>query len=199
MMYVRKRYCRCCGGVLAHKRTERIVRKGDPDHFSYCTVGTSYKPHGDILVIGTEYYCPTCQLAFSCDKQGEVMEAQKYYQRNVVSEDELAKVREDQMYRALSNLLSARWLLLLPVIGSVICSFMIFNTQLSQRTRKKDGPKLIVASMMMFGAVTTVATLILGIFSNVGFMEAYGFDIALILALLSVNIPTLWYINHTFK
>ena len=36
MMYFKKRYCHCCGKVLQRKRTERVVRKGDPDHKAYC-------------------------------------------------------------------------------------------------------------------------------------------------------------------
>ena len=38
---------------MRRKRTERIVRKGDPDHREYCMIGTHYKPYGDILVVGT--------------------------------------------------------------------------------------------------------------------------------------------------
>ena len=60
MMYFKKRYCHCCGKVLQRKRTERVVRKGDPDHRAYCTIGRSYKPYGDILVIGKEYFCSSC-------------------------------------------------------------------------------------------------------------------------------------------
>ena len=76
MMYFKKRYCHCCGKVLQIKRCERVVKKGDPDHAQYCHIGTTYKPHGDILVIGKEYYCTSCNKNFSCDEQGRVIDAQ---------------------------------------------------------------------------------------------------------------------------
>ena len=199
MMYVRKRFCCCCGSALERKRTERIVRKGDPNHLSYCMVGTSYKPHGDILVIGKEYYCPGCQCSFSCDKQGQVMEAQKHYQRKIVSEEEITSVQKDQMRLAISQLLRCRWLLLLPVLGSLICSFMIFNGRLSSLTGKKDGVKLLMANTLVFLGVALVIKIILGLFGNVEFIRTYQSTIMLIPSLLSFNIPTLWYINHTFQ
>ncbi len=199
MMYVRKRYCCCCGSVLERKRSERIVKKGDPDHLSYCMVGTSYKPYGDILVIGKEYYCPVCQRSFSCDKQGQVIEAQKHYQRKIVSEEEIALVESDQMKLAVGQMLRRRWLLFLPVVGSLICSFMIFNGRLSQMTEKKDGAKMLLANMLVFLGVALVIKIILSFFGNVEFLRTYQSTIMLIPALLSFNIPTLWYINHTFQ
>ena len=199
MMYVRKRYCHCCGGVLMRKRTERIVRKGDPDHLSYCMVGAYYKPYGDILVIGKEYSCPACQRTFSCDAQGQVREAQKHYQRKVVSGEEIALVQKEKMALAVSRLLRFRWLLLLPVIGSLICSFMIFNGRLRQRTGEKDRIKILLAEVLVFMGVALVVKAVLSIFSDVEFLRTYQSAIMLILALMSVNIPALWYINRTFQ
>lgn len=199
MMYVRKRYCCRCGGVLKRKKTERIVKKGDPDHSAYCSIGRYTKHYGDILVIGKEYYCPSCRRAFSCDVQGKVMEAQKYYQRKIVSEGEIALVEKDQMRNAIRQLLRCRWLLLLPGLGSLICSYMISNTRLSQLTRKKDGTKLIITWMLVFLGVGLVVKKVLGFFEDVEFIRTYRSMIMLVSALLSVNIPTLWYINRTFK
>ena len=199
MMYVRKRFCCGCGGALERKRTERIIRKGDPDHLSYCMVGTSYKPHGDILVISKEYYCPVCQRPFSCDKQREVMEAQKHYQRKIVSEEEISSVQKDQMKLAIYQLLRCRWLLMFPVFGSLICMFMIFNGRLHPLTGKKDGAKLLMANMLVFLGVALVIKIVLGLFGNVEFIRTYQSAIMLIPSLLSFNIPTLWYINHTFQ
>ena len=93
MMYFRKRYCRCCGKPLTHRRCERVVRKGDEDHFEYCTIGRGYKPHGDILVVGVEYYCEHCCKAFSCDEQSDIKRAQKILGKKIVSEDEIAYVK----------------------------------------------------------------------------------------------------------
>jgi len=199
MMYFCKRYCHCCGGVLERKRTERIVRNGDPDHLSYCMVGTSYKPHGDILVISKEYYCPSCRCTFSCDMQGKVMEAQKHYQRKIVSEEEIALVQKNQIRFAIRQLLRCRWLLLLPVLGSLICSFMIFNSRLSQLTEEKDGAKMLLANTLVFLGVALVIKFVLGFWDDVEFIRTYQSTIMLIPALLSFNIPTLWYINKTFQ
>ena len=93
MMYFIKRYCHCCGNVLKRKRIERIVRRGDPDHSSYCNVGTKYRPYDDILVIGKEYYCPSCDKSFSCDEQSEIIDAQKYYGRRIVSKAEIDRIK----------------------------------------------------------------------------------------------------------
>jgi len=100
MMYVKKRYCHCCGNELQIKQTERIVRKGDPDHKAYCSIGTSYKPHGDILVIGRGYYCPLCNKEFSCDEQGKVIEAQNRYKTKVVTREEIDNVEIDNLLAA---------------------------------------------------------------------------------------------------
>jgi hypothetical protein len=162
-------------------------------------VGTSYKPYGDILVISKEYYCPVCHRTFSCDMQSQVMEAQKHYQRKIVAKEEIALVQKDQMRLAISQLLRCRWLLLLPVIGSMICSFMIFSGRLSQLTDKKDGAKTLMANMLVFLGVALATKIILSFFGDVEFIRTYQSMIMLIPALLSFNIPTLWYINHTFQ
>ena len=200
MMYFLKRYCCCCGSILKRKKAERIVTKNDPDHLSYCTVGTSYKPYGDILVIGKEYYCPVCQRTFSCDKQGLVIEAQKHYQRKIVSEEEIAIVESKQLLLAIKRLLQCRWLLLLlPVLGALLCLFMIFNEKLCELTNETDAPKIFISSILIFLGVAAVVKLILGFFGDIEFIHTYESAIMLIPALLSFNIPTLWYINHTFQ
>ncbi len=93
MMYFKKRYCHCCGKVLSRKRTEKIVRKGDPDYRLYYNIGHSFKPYGDILVIGKEYFCSLCNKSFSCDEQREIIKAQKYYHRHVVTKEEISMLK----------------------------------------------------------------------------------------------------------
>ena len=171
MMYVRKRYCCRCGGVLKRKKTERIVKKGDPDHSAYCSIGRYTKHYGDILVIGREYYCPSCRRAFSCDAQGKVMEAQKYYQRKIVSEGEIALVEKILLRKAVRQLLRCRWLLLLPGLGSLICSYMITNTRLCQLTRKNDPNKLLTAWLLVFFCVGMILKIVLGYFEDVEFVR----------------------------
>ncbi len=89
MMYFKKRFCHCCARALQRKSKERIVRKDDPDHKAYCAIGTHYKPYGDILVVGKEYYCPICNKSFSCEEQAKVTKAQKHYKRKIVSNEEI--------------------------------------------------------------------------------------------------------------
>lgn len=198
MMYFKKRYCHCCGKVLQRKRTERVVRKGDPDHREYCTIGRSYKPYGDILVIGKEYFCSLCNKSFSCDDQGKVIEAQKHYQRNIVTEEEITNVKNQNLMIANDRILKMRWILLIPIIGCFICNFVIFNGYLSEKTKSKDLHKLILSSVLFFIGVALIIKLVIQV-SNIDINENYKTLIMLIPSLVSFNIPTLWYINHTFK
>ena len=198
MMYFKKRYCHCCGKVLQKKRTERIVRKGDPDHKVYCHIGTTYKPYGDILVIGKEYFCLSCNKSFSCDDQGKVIEAQKHYQRNVVTEEEITNVKNQHLMIANDRIFKIRWILLIPIIGFFICNFVIFNGYLSEKTKSKDLYKLTLSSVLFFIGVALIIKLVIQV-SNIDINVNYKTLIMLIPSLVSFNLPTLWYINHTFK
>ena len=199
MMFLKKRYCHCCGSILKSKKNERIVRKGDPDHNAYCTVGTNYKPYGDILVIGKEYYCPSCDKTFSCEEQGEVIEAQNFYQKKIVTEEEISEARKNEMFISRQNIVKLRWTLLIPVVGSLICTFYIFNGKLSEITGNREGSKLLLSSILAFIGVALAAKLVLSMFNNIDFINNYITLFMLIPSLLSVNIPTLLYINHKFK
>lgn len=198
MMYFKKRYCHCCGKVLQRKKTERIVRKGDPDHRAYCTIGRSYKPYGDILVIGKEYFCSSCNKSFSCDEQGKVIEAQKHYKRHIVTDEEIANVNNQKLIIVNYSILKMRWLLLFPVIGGIICTFKIFNGCLREKTNNKDLHKLILSALLVFIGVAIVIKLVLSTVNN-EMLNKYQTLFMLIPSLLSFNMPILWYINHTFK
>ena len=198
MMYFKKRYCHCCGNILQRKKTERIVHKGDPEHSIYCNIGTSYKPYRDILVIGKEYYCRFCDKPFSCDEQTNVIETQKHYKRNIVTEEEINDVKNNNMLIANSNILKMRWLLLIPVIGWLICTFKIFNGCLSEKTKHKDLHTLTLVSVILFIAVALATKLVLGVINN-NFTNAYKTILILIPSLFLFNIPTLWYINRLFR
>ena len=198
MMYFKKRYCHCCGKVLQKKRTERIVYKGDPDHREYCSIGTSYNPHGDILVIGKEYFCSSCNKSFSCDDQGKIIEAQKHYKRHIVTDEEIANVKNQKLITVNYSILKMRWLLLFPVIGGIICTFKIFNGCLREKTNNKDLNKLILSALLVFIGVAIVIKLVLSTVNN-EMLNKYQTLFMLIPSLLSFNMPILWYINHTFK
>ncbi|MBQ8324469.1 MAG: hypothetical protein IJX82_04890 [Clostridia bacterium] len=199
MMLFKKRYCHCCGGVLQTRKNERIVRKGDPNHKVYCTVGTKYKPYGDILVIGKEYHCPSCDKTFSCDEQGKVMEAQRYYQKKIVTDEELCQAYKSEILVSLKNILKLRWTLLIPVVGSLICMFYIFNGKLSEKTERNDGYNLLLSSILVFIGVAIAVKIVLSMFNNIHFINNYKTIFMLMPSLLSFNVPALWYINHKFK
>ena len=199
MMFFKKRYCHCCGKVLQRKRTERVVRKGYPDHEIYCNIGTTYKPHGDILVVGKEYFCSSCNKSFSCDKQGKVIDAQRYYQKRIVTDEEIAQTQKNETLMSIQNILKLRWALLLPIVGSLICISYIFNGKLSKKTQSKDGYKILLSSILIFIGIALAVKFILSLFNSINFFNNYQTIFMFIPSLLSFNIPTLWYINHKFK
>jgi len=194
MMYVKKRYCRCCGSVLQRRKTERIVKKGDPEHRVYCTVGASYHPHGDVLVIGREYYCEKCNQRFSCEEQGRIKAAQKEFKRKIVSLEEVRATGDRGVEKSLRLLKKMRWCLLIPVIGWFLCAVMIFNGKLSDRVRSKDFVLIMAFSMIISVLVACISRSIISLFPNFCFLQVLTVDeISLGLAALSFNIPTFVY------
>ena len=198
MMCFKKRHCHCCGSVLERKRTERIVRKGDPDHEEYCNIGVSYKPHGDILVVGKEYFCPSCNKCFSCEEQGLVVDAQKFYQRHIVTKEEIDNVHCQELVKESDRILKQRWFLLIPIIGSFICNALIFSTYLNEKTKKEDLSKLTLFSVLLSIIIALTTKLIVEC-ANIDVVENYQKIIMAIPSALAFNLPTLCYINHKFK
>lgn len=198
MMYFKKRYCHCCGKVLSRKRTEKIVYKNDPEHRKYCTIGKTYKPYGDILVIGKEYYCASCNQTFSCKEQSDVINAQKYYGRLIISKDEIYNIKNNNMITENNAILKMRWLLLVPVLGGLICTFKIFNGRLRKKANNKDLHKLILSAVLVFIGVALAIKLVFSI-TKIELLDKYQTLLMLIPSLLSFNIPILWYINHSLK
>ena len=198
-MYFKKRYCHCCGNILNRKRTERIIYKGDPEHKAYCTISGKYKPYGDILVIGKAYYCLLCNKYFSCDAQGEIIKAQKYYKKHIVTKEEIMTVYNMEMQICLRNILKLRWILSIPVVGAIICLFYIFSGKLNIYTEDRDAIKLVLSSVLLFAVMALIIKFVLLFFNNIDFINNYTHWFMLIPSLFTVNIPTLWYINHNFK
>lgn len=198
MMYFKKRYCHFCGKVLSRKRTERIVHKNDPEHRKYCSIGTTYKPYGDILVIGKEYYCASCNRTFFCKEQSEVINAQKHYGRLIISKDEIYNLKNNNMITENYAILKMRWLLLVPVLGGLICTFKIFNSCLREKTNNKDLQKIILSALLIFIGVALAIKLVFFI-TKIELLDKYQTLFMLIPSLLSFNMPILWYINHSFK
>ena len=213
MMYFKKRYCRCCGKPLSNRKSERVVKKGDPDHFEYCTIGNGFSPHKDILVVGVEYYCEHCDKAFSCEEQGEIQRAQKYFGRKIVSEDEVAFVNIDSDGSVVGTrervdkkggekivvLKKNRRYLWIPVIGLIMFSLKTKNKYYSlldyRITRIITLFSIIIAEILyilIFRALKNANLLseVLIKSSNIG---------KVIVALLVCNIPTIIHVNHRIK
>lgn len=198
-MFFKKRYCRYCGEVLSLKKTERVVKKGDPDHSEYCCIGTHYHFYGDILVIGKEYYCVKCEKSFSCEKQHEVVEAQKFYKKKIVTDEEIENAYNYNFMREQRNLLKGRWFLLIPYFGGWICIFLIFNTKLKIKTKRYDGLKLIILGCIALLIGGLIAKLLLHLFNGILDLNNLSSLITFIFAMYFYNFPILWYINHKFK
>ena len=145
-----------------------------------------------------KYYCPICNKSFSCDEQGKVIEAQKHYKRHIVTDEEIANVKNQKLIIVNDRILKMRWLLLFPVIGGIICTFKIFNGCLQEKTNNKDLHKLILSALFVFIGVAIVIKLVLSTVNN-EMLNKYQTLFMLIPSLLSFNMPILWYINHTFK
>ena len=198
MMYFGQRYCHCCGGVLERKRTERVVHLEDPEHFSYCTIGRGYHPHGDILVIGREYWCPFCNKAFSCDEQVSIKRTQKLYRKKIVTKEEIDNSHDQCLENAKKRMLKFRWLMLLPAIGGIICHILICNSILSEISDHKENKVFGLSVLALVGAAMVVKA-IFSIFGSIELINQYETISTLFLSLFAYNLPVLCYINHRFK
>lgn len=200
MMYFKKRRCHRCGNVLKRKKIKRIVKKGDPDHKSYCYDGKgAYHPYGDILFICEEYYCSRCNKSFSCNEQGEVIDAQKYYKKNIVSQNEISFVQNIKLIKEIKRINKFKWFLLIPVLGGIFCITYIFLSKLSEKMETNDDKKILLSSLFIFIGVALIIKFITNLFVDNAFIKNYQTIIMLVPSLLSFNIPTFWYINHKFK
>ena len=200
-MYLKKRYCPCCGNTLERKRTERVVTKDDPDYKSYCSIGVGYKPRGDITVIGRSYYCPVCQRTFSCDEQRDVIRTQKAYGKKIVSKQEIAAVRKRREETLKRRDRRLKWWLLLPVIGGIICLYLLYNNSphLKLRGMRAKVPFFCIILFTATAALMKLIFYLILLFHHSLFLEQSQNILALIAALLSFNIPVLWVIDSINK
>ena len=190
----KKRYCGCCGNVLEKKRTEKIVRKGDPAHFAYCNMGRSYHPYGDILVIGKEYFCPACNQFFSCDEQAYVRLAQKRYGKKIVSQKEIDETQHHLLLEDIQRILKSRWLLFVPLIGGIICFYFCSAGPFSgQKGVGKEVNRVFKSSLLL---VLSFA-IVYAIFANA--TNIPHSPLTMIAAGYVYNLPTLWYIIFRVK
>lgn len=192
LMFFKKRYCHCCGGKLSIRSTEKVVDKNE-----YTSSGRyQYVYNEDVTVIGKEYYCSKCDKSFSCDEQEKVNQAQKLYQRKIVSDGEISNIINQNQTSSLEKLSKLKWTLLIPVIGHFICTAYIFSGELSNKTAKGDLHKLTISTLLVFIGVALVVKLVLSMFNGIEFINNSETVLMLIPSLLSFNMPVLWYINN---
>ena len=196
MMYFKKRYCRCCGGILKRKRTERVVRRGDSDDYLCCNrFGGRYDA---VLVIGTDYYCPACDKMFYCDEQSNIICAQKHFQRKIVSEKEICFACNKRLDSSVQRIKKHKWLFLIPIIG-LLLTFLFMPEALEKNTNPKDKVYLISSPFIVFICVAGAIKLLLSMYGSIQVLNDHQRLIMLIPALLSSGLPIFWYINHKFK
>ena len=173
MMHIKKRYCHYCGGVLKRKKNEKIVKKGDSEHSVYCTIGSGYKPYGDILIISNDYYCPVCKKHISCKQQSDVIAAQKYYKKKIVTKKDIKEVQNIRMLLLHDKILKLRWILFIPCLGGVVCLYSVFNGRLSKQTNKYDNSKIFLLSILSFIIVALIIKYIFSFFEPNDFIYKY--------------------------
>ena len=199
MMYFKKRHCRCCGNPLQRKRTENLLLVGTPEHRAYLFNKPRSSGNYDILLIGTDYYCPCCDKMFSCAEQIEIIAAQKYYKTKTVSEEQVRFARENKILCAKKRIRDFRWFLFIPVVGLILCYFYITQGPLTKTITHKENSWLMLLTPVVFFAVAYIMKLMLSTY----FAGTLSFDllrlIMIIPAIFAMNLPILWYINHKFK
>lgn len=220
MMYARKRYCHYCGRPLSHRRCERIVRKSDPDHRKYCSsfgvrpfvfVG-KYRLHGDLRVIGTEYYCEHCDKSFSCDEQGEIKNAQNYFVRHVVSKEEVDYVvkgkyipleKQNQLINkedVFTNILERyKPLLWIPILGCFVFWNKIPRQIIDQTTITKTRRKSFVLSFFALLLVSAIFIGVGSVFSRLETFARIGTVIGISLSTILYNETSLLCVNQKIK
>ena len=78
----------------------------------------------------------------------------------------MANVKNQKLIIVNDRILKMRWILLIPIIGSLICNFAIFNRYLSEKTKSKDLHKLTLSSVLFLIGVALIIKLIIQ-FSNI--------------------------------
>ncbi len=151
------------------------------------------------MVVSKKYYYPLCDKVYSCDEQGRVIEAQKLYKRKIVTNEEINKVYSNKVLLSMKKIKKHRWILLFPIIGGIICMFLVFNGELSKKTKSKDGIKLLLSSVLVSVGVALIIKLVCSMFDYIELINTYKNIFMLIPFLLSFNFPILWYINHKLK
>lgn len=196
-MIFRKMYCCKCGAKLNKRKISEVRQKGDPGYqnqlLGHATIGMD-----SVEVASYVYQCPRCSNIVTYEEQLKISKTQKHRGQMVLSEEESTQIQNDPMTSSLRTLRKLRWVLLLPLIGSMICIGYIFAGRLSRITDANDVRKVMFASVLILTGVALVTKIVLSFFGDIDFLHQYQSVIMLVPSIFAFNIPTLWYINHKF-
>ena len=115
-----------------------------------------------------------------------------------IEDEAIANLIKKQTMEATSEILKMRWLLLIPVIGSIICLIKIFGGYLKDHTEDMDLRNVLWASVLIFLGVALATKLILPEFDP-NLIYEYRMILVFVPASFLFNVPTLFYINKRFK
>ena len=85
----RKCYCVKCGTKLIRKKTEKVVKRGDPEHRKYN--GTNQRYPFDILVKSFVWLCPNCGQETTYDEQMRYVKIQKKLKVKILDEQTIQR------------------------------------------------------------------------------------------------------------
>ena len=197
----KKFYCPECGERLKVVKKRTLLTETEKKDF--------YKrmfPHGipfylDVVRQTQMFRCPRCNYYNTTDNQLLIYKKQKQLNMKIVTvtDEEIRQTYKNQMLIAQQNILKLRWTLLIPVVGSFICTFCITNGKLSEMLDEREFNKIILWPLFIFLAVYLISGFVLSRFNDIELINNYFDVFVLIPSSLSANIPILRYINRTFK
>jgi predicted RNA-binding Zn-ribbon protein involved in translation (DUF1610 family) len=196
-MIFRKMYCCKCGAKLNKRKTSEVRHKGEPGYKDYI-LGHATIGMDTVEVASYVYQCPNCGNTVTYEEQLAISKAQKHHGHMVLPETESTPIENDSMASSLRTLRKLRWVMLLPLVGSLICICYVFAGRLSRIADGDDGRKVVFASILVLTGVALAVKLVLGFFGNIDFLKQYQSVIMLVSSMFAFNVPTLWYINHKF-
>lgn len=195
----RKFYCPICGQKL--KVVMEVNKLTDKQKERYYQ---ELYPYGvpiniDVGKAKQMFKCNYCNYYNTTDNQLLINKKQKHLKKKIITEEEIGTVKLEKLCIEKKTILNLRWLLLLPVIGGIICTFVILFSSLLKMYGRQSRHILVWSPIVISLIVLVILRAVLSMFNDVDFIINYRNWIMLIPSLLSYNIPVLIYINRNFS